>query len=312
MNDPLQNEIRLSGSFGSSVPPEVVAGTLRAVMPAIRSSTYMAIEGRGRLSGRRPKWASDVTDVRFCGANPDRNEMVLTFYAPNFGEAAPHLYSQRDFWRAPPPMEATAFEMLVNSLQDVALQNLDSEKYDQSVLGDIARFNKVLAEGDLRIQISGVKQGAEISKKTIDQVRSLSRSMPVPHQVRIVGMLDMIRASTQGFALKLDDGSEISGIYANENIADLQPLFRQRVVVNGALIYRPSGRPLRIDATHIRLSASPESAFWSQLPTPVQVIDNVRQLHQPQSRKSGVSAVIGRWPSDESDEKIAAELLRIS
>jgi len=43
----------------------------------------------------------------------------------------------------------------------------------------------------------------------------------------------MIRASTQGFALKLDDGTEVAGIYEKGEIAELQPLFRKRVSVNG-------------------------------------------------------------------------------
>src|SRR5438132_1185864 len=96
----VQQEIRLAGAFGDSIPPTIVAHALHAIVPAARSSTYMAIEGRGHLTGRPPKWANDVVDIRFRGANPVRHEMILKFVAPRMGQAVPHIYKQRDFWRA--------------------------------------------------------------------------------------------------------------------------------------------------------------------------------------------------------------------
>jgi uncharacterized protein (DUF433 family) len=35
-------------------------------------------------------------------------------------------------------------------------------------------------------------------------------------------------------------------------------------------------------------------------------------LRQPQGSRSGVNAVIGRWPGEESDEEIAAALRELS
>jgi hypothetical protein len=310
----VQKEIRLAGSFGDSVPPIIVADALHAIVPAARSSTFMAIEGRGRLSGRPPKWATDVADIRFRGAGSVRNEMVLKFVAPRMGEAVPHLYKQRDFWRAPPPEDATAIDLLVNVIRDVSAENRDSDAFDQSVLRDIERFGKVFGEGEISVALDGRRpneQPIEITKSTIEHVRSLTRSTPVSQQVRVVGTLDMIRASTQGFALKLDDGSEIAGIYDKGEIAELQPLFRQRVLVNGTLVYRPSGRPLRIDAVHLKLAES-ESRLWSRLPGPPNERLHIYQLRQPQSKRTGVNAIIGRWPGDESDEEVADKLTTLS
>src|SRR5262249_26968012 len=132
-----------------------------------------------------------------------------------------------------------------------------------------------------------------------------------PHQVRIVGTLDMIRASTQGFGLKLDDGSELAGIYERGDISDLEPFFRKRVIVSGNLVYRPSGRPLRLDTTYLR-TADGESSVWSRLPgSPVERLD-VRELRQPQTKKTGVNAILGQWPGDEDDEEVGEKLSSLS
>jgi hypothetical protein len=307
----VQKEIRLTSSYGDRLPPIIVAHALHAIVPAARSATFMAIEGRGRLgSGRPPKWAAEVADIRFRDASPVQDVMVLRFVAPRLGQAAPHLYKQRDFWREPPPQEATSIDLLEAVIRDVAAENRDSDTFDQSVLRDIQRFGKVVESGDISLAFTALGQSArptEITQKTIEHVKALNRVTPVPHQVRVVGTLDMIRASTQGFGLKLDDGSELSGIYEHGDISDLQPLFRKRVVVNGNLVYRPSGRPLRLDATHLRM-ANGESSLWSRSPSsPVEKLD-IRQLRQPQTKKSGVGAILGQWPGDENDEEIGEKL----
>jgi hypothetical protein len=311
----LESEVRLAGSFGGGVPPMIVAGALRAIVPAARSSTFMAIEGRGRLTGRPPKWAADVADIRFRGATAHHNEMILRFLAPSLGQAAPHLYRQHDFWRLPPDESVTAFDLLFDTLEDVSIENRDSDFFDQDVLRDIARFDKIFAGEDVRIRFKSLhypnRKPIEITKATIENVKSLRRTTPTSHQVRVVGILDMIRASTQGFALKLDDGSEISGIYEKGEISDLQPLFRQRVVIGGMLIYRPSGKPLRVDATYVRL-AGEESSLWSRLPSAPHERLKVHKLAQPQTTKTGLSAVIGRWPSDELEEEVARRLVDLS
>jgi hypothetical protein len=311
MDTHVQREIRLSSSYGDSLPPTIVAHALHAIVPAARSATFMAIEGRGKLGGGRPpKWATEVADIRFRNASPVQDVMVLRFVAPQLGQAAPHLYKQRDFWREPPPQEATSIDLLEAVVRDVSAENRDSDTFDQSVLRDIQRFGKVVERGDVSLAFAifgQSKRPTEITRTTIEHVKALNRVTPVPHQVRVVGTLDMIRASTQGFGLKLDDGSELAGIYEQGDIAELQPLFRRRVVVNGNLVYRPSGRPLRLDATRLRL-ANGESSLWSRLPSsPIEKLD-VRHLRQLQTKKTGVGAILGQWPGDESDEEISEKL----
>jgi hypothetical protein len=312
---PIETEVRLAGSFGDGVRPMIVASALRAIVPAARSSTYMAIEGRGRLTGRPPKWANEVADIRFRGATAYRDEMILKFLAPPLGQAAPDLYKQHDFWVAPPDESVTSFDLLFDVLEEVSIENRDSNTFDQDVLRDIARFDRVFAEEDVRVGFRSLhypnRAPIEVTRTTIENVKSLRRTIPTPHQIRIVGNLDMIRASTQGFALKLDDDSEVSGVYEKGDIADLQSLFRKRVVVGGMLVYRPSGRPLRIDAAYVRL-ATEEGSLWSRLPnTPHQEL-KIHKLIQPQNKKTGISAVVGKWPGDELEEEITLRLAELS
>jgi len=104
---------------------------------------------------------------------------------------------------------------------------------------------------------------------------------------------------------------KLRGFMKEVRLQICKTLFRERVSVNGTLVYRPSSRPLCIDATLVRLAES-ESSLWSRFPAPPHERLDVYRLRQPQSKRTGVGAVIGQWPSDESDEEITEKLTTLS
>jgi hypothetical protein len=311
--DTIKQEIRLESKYGDRVPPTLAGALLQAVVPATRSSAFMAIEGRGKIVGRPPTWATNFSDIRLTRASGIQG-MVFTFEAPTLRSALPRLYDQRDFWRMPPDPDSTALDLLAGVLEDIAVDNTDSERYDQDVLRRIARFGHLFPEGVHRVALCGRQDGEELAaltRETVARARDLNRATPQPQMVRIVGKLDMIRDSTRGFALLLDDGTEIGGTYEPGDMTALKALFQQRVVVVGVLVFRTSGRPLRIDATHVS-SATDESTIWSRLPAPTIRTVDARVLHRSQGPRSGLAAIIGKWPGDESEDEFAKELSLLS
>jgi hypothetical protein len=53
-------------------------------------------------------------------------------------------------------------------------------------------------------------------------------------------------------------------------------------------------------------------ADTSHVPAPLSRGLDVAALRQPQDLRSGINAVIGRWPGDESDEEVTAALFELS
>ncbi len=76
-------------------------------------------------------------------------------------------------------------------------------------------------------------------------------------------------------------------------------------------VYRPSGRLLRVDAEHVG-PATDESGLWSQVPGVSNTATDTAGLHRAQGPKSGLAAIIGEWPGDETDAQINAELAALS
>ncbi len=121
----------------------------------------------------------------------------------------------------------------------------------------------------------------------------------------------MVRASTQSFALHLDDGQEVRGVLVSGSVVDAAAHLNRRVLVLGRAIYRASGRLLRVDADEIT-TAEDESSFWSRVPLPRRRTLDLSEYRKPQGPKSGMSAILGRWPGDETDEEIREALERLS
>ena len=143
------------------------------------------------------------------------------------------------------------------------------------------------------------------------QDEPLQATTPAPQQQRTGVSFDMIRKSTWGKLPRLDDGQTVRGSLVSGSIVDAAVQLDSRVLVLGRAVYRASGKLLRIDADEIKGPAA-EPSLWSRIPSPRTRRFDPSALHVPQGPRSGVSAIVGRWPGDETDDEIAAWLERTS
>lgn len=304
--------------FGGKLPPHHL-GELFVELPlAIRATVSMAFRNRSNVKGRRPAWLDRASDVRFVD-HQGNGESVLFFEAPPLGEAAEDVYAQNSLFpeldERPAP-EDTAFDVFGDVLADVRLRNADSGHYDPSLLNRITHFNRVFKKGpysevDFTSRRFPQEAPARFTPDLVESAKILLGRTPSPQRVRIVGRLDGLVESTQRFSVLLDTGEKVVGVFADEQMDAMQELWRKRVVVLGTAIYRASGRLLRIEAEAVKPGEN-EPTVFSRMPTPPGTKIDVSKLRRPQGPKSGISAIIGKWPGDETEEEITAILEELS
>jgi len=308
--------IRLRGPqhFGRRVPSRAFGRVLNAIPEAVRQSVRMRFEGRSRAKGPRPPWLTAAADIRFLGHDGE-DDTVLHFESPTLGEAAPRLYAQREIWPTRPDPADTGFDLLADVLMDIAVRNADSDLYDRPLLDSVAGFKAVLGDtfGELVVAVRRhpAESAAVLTPAVADAARSLHRETPGTRQVRVVGKLDMLRASTRSFGVILDDGQEVRGVLTEGEIGAISSLMNQRVVVLGRAVFRPSGGLLRVDAGAVAATED-DGAFFSAIPKPVRMNFSLRDEVRDRQHKFGVAAIIGKWPGDESDEQIAEALKELN
>lgn len=312
------HKIRLQSDqqFGNRLPPLPIGYLLVEIPLSVREAISMALRNRSSVQGRRPAWLNRAADVRFVG-HQGNGDTTLLFEAPALGEAAAEIYRQQSlFSEMRPDPQDTGFDLLSDIVTDIHQQNSDSEHFDSPLLNRITRFQRVFkrspfCEVDFTSRRYTESSPVRLTLAIIESARRLLGRTPAPQRVRLVGKLDGIEASTQRFSILLDTGEKVSGVFPEEQSDGMQTLWRQRVLVLGTAVYRASGRLLRIDAEEVK-SGENEASLFSRLPTPPHAKLDVTKFQKLQGRRSGMAAIMGQWPGDETDEEVEAALERLS
>lgn len=135
--------------------------------------------------------------------------------------------------------------------------------------------------------------------------------MPADQRVRVAGKLDLLKHSSRIFALIMPAGELRGVVVADADFTRLGQLLGQQVIVSGTAKFRPSGKVLRVDAEQI-VAAEGDTTPWEVAPQPLFSDLETRSLRVPQGATSGVAALFGQWPGDESDEDFERAVRELS
>jgi hypothetical protein len=131
-----------------------------------------------------------------------------------------------------PSEESTDFELIADLLQDIRGDVRDSSRYDQDLLRHFRFLQRSERNwGVSRLCLTGWKlptvNPVTIAPDVAIKAQSLFKETPPPRRVRVTGRLDMIRASDGGFALCLDSGDRVFGVWEPASTEILQQLWRR-------------------------------------------------------------------------------------
>lgn len=292
--------------------PDALGEILRVIRAIARDATRMAVEGRSRAPGRPPSWLDHVANIRLAEVSIQPERTTLHLALQELGEAAPELYEQREFWSTIPSPEVTAIDCLVMAIAEIASSNLDSSGFDAGLLDDMARLGRGLNGTYREVRLSrhgGTVVHGVVDRSIVERAADLRRQTPEPRAVRVVGRVDMIRASTASFAIVLEDGTEVRGSLTDDSLglAELQHFLHRRVLVHGRAIFRPSGRLLRIDAEALE-DGEGAPDLWSRVPHPLCGRIAGPSRVSGTAAKLGIDDIFGIWPGDESEKELLEAL----
>jgi hypothetical protein len=303
--------IRLTGDAvaDARVPVSVARELLAAIETGARGAVRLRLEGRSLAKGPVPTWLRDVSDFDLISVSHD--EPGIRISAPSLSDALPDRFRQTELF-APVDPETSALALLSDSLHDAVSGQRESDGYDEALLNFFHRgFREVLKQGIDRIELRNGRADAPavvVTERALQTVEALHDSTPEPRRVRLAGWLDAIRYSDRAFTLKLESGLTVRGVLVEGAPEQLSGHFGQLALVSGIAHYRPSGTLLRIDAERIAAGTERDAAVWGAVPDAPEARIERHQLHRPQGPRTGLAALIGTWPGDESDEEIFAAL----
>jgi hypothetical protein len=307
--------IETKEGYGRRPPMDFCGAVFRGFAPMLGYSVRMALEGASNSFGAPPAWLRRAADVRVTGFSGKGSATVLHLEAPRLGEAAEEIYAQDTLWETRPAPGETAVTVLARALEDVRNANVESSLYDRPLLSRVARLRHVFDDVVTTIRLPS-KAGDEslsmvVDPKVVQSAAQLSDQTPAPAQLRMTGILDMVRHSTRSFGLLLEDGMEVRGVVgAQEQMEQLKQFLGSKILVLGKAIYRPSGKLLRIDAQGF-VSGEGQPHLFTKIPPPREKRPILVRTKIHDHDRKGVAAFFGTWPGEETDEDFARMLREV-
>ena len=304
-------ELRLEGpgARGARVDAVALRDLLGTLIKGNQRALRLRVEGRSTAKGQ-PAWMRDAASfdvIRF-----DEGSTLIELEAPSLGECLPHWFrSEVDAFTKVDPSQP-AVVLLQQGFAHALERQADSPFYDGGIVDVLLEFSELRKRGFERVEFrTEGRPTLSFSVEDLQGVEELRRRIPPPQRVRVAGVLNQLRHSDRFFTLVLPSQETLDGVAGEIPESDLARLWGKQVVVSGLVVFRISGKPLRIEAERID-AAHGDQSLWAVMPSPVFGDGEVGSLRRPQARRTGINAIVGEWPGDETDEEIAQLLEEMS
>jgi hypothetical protein len=299
LDGPAIHDERISGPLLSDLLRLIVEGSQRALR--------FRLEGRSRPSGTPPKWLRDAS--RF-DVLPEKDGKAIHLDAPPLLETMRERFEQKELFPALDPAKS-ALDFFEDGLEDALNGVAESERYDDGLVSTFSDFSKLFEQGIEKIELVNGRT-VPIALDGLNRIAQLQCQTPLPQAVRVVGKIDFIRHRDRMFTLVLEGGQVLRGFAEAVDAGALAAMWGKAALVTGMAVFRPSGSVLRIEAEKLSEADERDAAIWSGMPKPLMAPLDLRKLHVPQGPRSGINAIWGQWPGDESYEEFLAALEEMS
>ncbi|MBL9020584.1 MAG: hypothetical protein JNL21_00230 [Myxococcales bacterium] len=296
------------GMRGTRVAAPLLRDLLDTVVEGTRGAVRLRMEGRSAARGTAPAWLERAATFDLVAIDEGSTEVVLD--APSLAKAVPEQFRQIQLFGGLDG-SLSCLDLFGESLCDAVEAKPDSDLYDDHLLDTFGSISRVFGHGVQKIHVLGAERFT-LDEPAAGGLKALKRNIPADQRVVVVGKLDALRHSDRMFTLVLDDGRVVRGVVTpSVDLEVLGTLWGKRARVAGLSKFRPSGAVLRIEAESV-IEAAGDLSLFTSMPRPLLGDLDMRSLHQPQGPRSGLAAIVGKWPGDESDEEIAELLAELS
>ncbi|AUX48533.1 uncharacterized protein SOCE26_100710 [Sorangium cellulosum] len=304
--DGARHVIRFTGEDVATQRAPFLRDLLDILVDGAQQATRLQIDGRSTAPGTPPAWLEDA--AAFEVEQIQEREIILR--APSLTDALSHRSRQLDLFAAAEPSRS-CLDYLEDSLDDALAGREDSDRCDRPLMATLEGLGRLFRHGVDSIELINGRT-LRIDPGGVEAIRALRQRTPEDRRVAVGGKLDAIRHSGRSFTLVLTSGETLRGIAAEAvDPSDLARLFGQPAIVSGMAKFRPSGKVLRVEAERID-PATGDLAVWSTMPRPLDVPTDPYRFRVPQGPNSGIAALLGSIPMDDTEEEFLAAIEALS
>jgi len=276
--------------------------TLDAIIVSCERTLRLLVSGDSVESGNKPAWLSKSIQFNVTGLS--EGSTIIELDAPHLSLSIPDYLNQSDFWLSKPQPEDTAIDVFSDAIEELSsTDNAGSDRIDAGVLDGILRFQRIVSNDNVNIEISSKDRSRKLllSKKQLTKAAELKRLIPDPIAFTVSGHLNSIEHSHKKFKLDLSDGKYLIGVINQEFISleTLRKYWGEKVTMKGKVFFKPNLTPRLLEAELIKPLETGEEIF-DRTPTPTDTLELFPEITALESSSNDLSQLWGAWPGDES------------
>ena len=297
------------GATGTRVSAPLLRDILEVLIEGSQRALRVRTQGRSTARGSVPSW---ITAASEFSVELKEGSTVLEIECPSLREAAPTEFEQGHLFPEVDP-QCPAIDFLIESIEAAVEGDERSNLYDAQLLRFLEKLDEVFEHGvsSLEFQRPQVRLTGgpfRMTSASIQRFREVEAKIPRAQRINVAGKLDTIRHSDRTFTLHVRE-DRIRGV---AELGDLQALWGTKVFVSGTAHFTAQAQIQRIEADTIRLATEKELGLFQETPTPLAGQTSQGRLSRTQGPRSGINALFGKWPGDETDDQISEALGQIS
>lgn len=199
----------------------------------------------------------------------------------------------------------TPMALVIKTFTEALSDNEDKNLIDEPLIDELIKFRKFFTTDTEKILLTNRSTipAIEFSRKEIDKIESLYKSIPSPQKTVVAGVVDEMKFSREQVILTTADHKKIVVVVAKDLFKELKEYFGQEIAVTGLAHFKPGGQLSYVQMESFG-DARKATKFFSKKPHKMSMQQQIALQIREGKKRNPIDDIIGKWPGDESLEDL--------
>lgn len=199
----------------------------------------------------------------------------------------------------------TPMSLVIMSFSAALKEGEDKNLIDEPIIDELLKFKKFFNTDTEKILMTNRSSIPEIefSRKELDKIESLYKSIPSPQKTIVAGIVDEMKFSREQVILSTNDHKKIVVVVAREMFQELKEYFGQEIAINGMAHFKPGGQ-----LSYVKMEsfgeAGPAGRLFSKKPHKLTIQQQLALQLREGKKHNPLEDIAGKWPGEESLEEL--------
>jgi hypothetical protein len=264
-----------------------------------QKSLLLQLYGYSKVSV--PKKLNKYLNIFLTQTTGTDDNTILTLDADNFK----NIEVQLDLFKEKQSLNTlTPMALVIKTFNAALHEEADKNLLDEPLLDELLKFKKFFYTDTEKILLSNRSTIPEIefSRKEIDIIESLFKTIPQPEKTVVAGIIDEMKFSKEQVVLTTSDNKKIVVIVPKKLFDELKDFFGREIAITGIAHFKPGGQLSFVKMENFG-NMGKAAKLLSRKPDKMTMQQQIALQLREGKKRNPIDEIFGKWPGNESDEE---------